>query len=156
MKKFTYLNIGISVFLILSIGLSVGYAVGYYYSTKNHFPKIKFVDGVNAGIATIKLMEVKNGKLVGEVGGREARIIYSPNDILELKKDDKFEVPMSQIQLKSYYQIEDIPKDTQYIASKNGKYYYSILDKRALGLSQKTRIYFKNSEDAEKKGYIKK
>ena len=125
MNKSNYLNIIISVFLILLIGLGIGYTVGYYHSTKNHFPEIKFVGEVNPGIATIKLMEVKSGKLIGEIAGRSARLVYGADNIIELKKDDKFAVPISQIDLKSYYQAEYIPPNTQYIASKKGKYYKS-------------------------------
>lgn len=156
MSKKYIVNIAISITLILLTGLSIGYIIGYYNSTKNHFPEIKFVDEINQGITTIKLMEVVNGKLVGEISGREAWLVYSADDILELKKGDKFEIPTSKIQLKSYYQIQNIPKDTQFIASKNGKYYYSIFDKSALGISEKNRIYFNNSKDAEIKGYTRK
>lgn len=156
MKKFDYLNITISITLILLIGLSVGYSVGYYHSAKNCFPEIKFTDEINQGIATIKLMEIKNGKLVGSVSGRDARIVYSPNDIIELKKGEKFEIPISQIQLKSYYQAGAIPENAQFIASKEGKYYYSIFDKQAFNISVKNRLYFPNAKEAEKMGYVKK
>ncbi len=150
------INFIISISLILLIGLTTGYALGYYRATKNNFPEIKFVDEINLGIATIKLMEVKSGKLIGEVVGRDARIVFSANDILEVKKDGNFEVPINKIQLKNYYQAGDIPVNVQFIASKNGKYYYSIFDNRALNLSEKNRIYFNNAKDAEKKGYIKR
>jgi uncharacterized protein YneF (UPF0154 family) len=150
------INIIIVISLILTIGLSAGYAVGYFRATKNNFPEIKFTDEINQGITTIKLMEVKNGKLIGEVTGDNARIAYSPADIIDLKIGDKFEIPINNISLQKYYQEESIPSDTLFIASKNGKYYYPIFDKRALGIAMKNRVYFSKSSDAEKMGYLKK
>lgn len=156
MNKFNYLNIVISAVLILLIGLGVGYTLGYYHSARNRFPEINFVTDVNQGVATIKLMEIKNGRLAGQVSGREARIVFSPNDILELKKESKFEIPLSRIQLKSYYQAGNIPENAQFTASKDGKYYYSIFNKQAFNIAAKNRIYFSGAKEAEKMGYIKK
>lgn len=150
------LNTITSISLILSVGLASGYSLGYFRGKQSVFPQIKTVGEINPGITTIKLMEVRNGKLYGEIVGKSARLAYSANDIIELDKEDEFEIPLNQIQLKSYYQTTDLPKNAQYIASKNGKYYYSIFDKRAFNLSAKNRIYFQTDREAENKGYIKK
>ena len=155
-RRIFKINLVISIALILTIGLVTGYTMGYFRATKNHFPEIQFVDEINPGIATIKLLEVKNGKLYGEVVGREARLAFSADDILELEKESKFEIPLNQISLKTYYQTRDIPKNAQFVASQKGKYYYSIFDKRALNISQKNRIYFSDTTEAEKMGYLKK
>jgi len=156
MNKSQIINIAISIILILTIGLVTGYSVGYFRATKNQFPDIKFTDDINEGIVTIKLMEIKNGKLSGEIIGHNARIAYSPDKILELKKEDTFEIPLNEINLKSYYQTNNIPSDALFVASKTGKYYYSVLDKRAFNLSAANRIFFSNSDEAEKLGYLKK
>jgi len=156
MNKSQIINITISIILILLIGLITGYSVGYFRATHNRFPEIEFTDDINQGVATIKLMEIKNGKLSGEVAGRNVRIAYSPDKILDLNKEDTFEIPLNEINLKSYYQANNIPSDALFVASKNGKYYYSVLDKRAFNLSISNRIFFSNSEEAEKLGYIKK
>ena len=156
MNKSNIINITISIGLIITIGLLAGYALGYYRAKRSHFPEIRFTEEINEGVATIKLMEVRNGKLYGEIDGRNARIAYNPNDIIELKAGEKFEIPLANINLKTYYQANSIPQDTQFIASKNGKYYYSVFDKRALNIITANRIYFSSSADAEKTGYIKK
>lgn len=150
------INLTLSITLILTIGLVTGYAMGYFRATRNHFPEIQLVDEVNPGIATIKLMEVKNGKLYGEVVGQKARIIYSTNDILELDKESAFEIPINQISLKNYHQARDIPENAQFVASKNGKYYYSVFNKRAFSLKPANRLYFSSSSEAEKMGYLKR
>ena len=156
MTKPQYLNLLFATTLILTIGLTTGYAMGYFRATRNHFPEIKIVDEVNPGIATVKLMEVRNGKLYGEVAGRTARIAYSTDGIKDVLPEKKFEIPINQISLKNYYQIRDIPENAQFVASKNGKYYYSLFDKQALNISQKNRIYFSDMAEAEKMGYLKK
>ncbi|MBU1018283.1 hypothetical protein KKA33_04630 [Patescibacteria group bacterium] len=151
-----HLNLIFSITLILTIGLISGYAMGYFRATRNHFPEIQIVEEVNPGIATIKLMEMKNGKLYGEVVGQKARLVYSANDILELDKGSAFEIPTSQITLKNYYQVRDIPDGAQFAASKNGKYYYSVFDKQTLNLKPENRLYFSSTSEAEEMGYIKK
>jgi hypothetical protein len=156
MNKSQIINITISITLIFIIGLVTGYSIGYFRATVNEFPEIKFTDDINEGVATIKLMEIKNGKLSGEVAGRDVRIAYSSKKIVDLNKGDIFEIPLNEINLKSYYQTKSIPSDALFVASKNGKYYYSVLDKRAFNLSTSNRIFFSNSEEAEKLGYIKK
>ena len=155
-RRIQQINLITSITLILTIGLVTGYTVGYFRATRNHFPEIKIVDEVNPGIATVKLMQMKNGKLYGEVVGRKARLVYSADGILELDEEEKFEIPLNDIHLKYYYQTQDIPENAQFVASQKGKYYYSLFDKRALNISQKNRIYFSNTTEAEKMGYIKK
>ena len=47
----------------------------------------------------------------------------------------------------------DLPKEKMYIASKNGKLYYSIGCSGAKRISDKNSIWFATKEDAEKSGY---
>ena len=156
MNKAHLIQLTISITLILAIGLLTGYCFGYYRANRNHFPEVKFVEDVNRGTATVKLMKVKDGKLIGEIIGQNTRIAYSANNIIDLNIGDLFEIPINQINLGSYYKAQNIPEDAQFISSSKGKYYYSIFDKRAHNISQKNRIYFSNSNEAEKMGYVKK
>ena len=155
-RRIQQINIATSIILILTIGLISGYVIGFFRGTRNIFPEIKIVDEVNPGIATVKLMEVKNGKLYGEVAGQTVRIAYSADGIMDIRPEEEFEVPINSIQLKNYYQVRDIPENTQFVASKNGKYYYSVFDKRAFSLKPANRLYFSGSSEAEKMGYLKK
>lgn len=155
-RRIFKINFVISITLILSIGLVAGYAMGYFRATRNHFPEIRFVDEINPGVATIKLMEVKNGKLYGQISGQDGRIAYSPDDILSVEKENEFEIPLNAISLKTYYQARNLPENAQFMASRQGKYYYSVLDKRAFNISHKNRLYFSSAKEAEKGGYLKK
>ncbi|MBU0578137.1 hypothetical protein KJ742_02640 [Patescibacteria group bacterium] len=153
MKKSDIINITISITLILSIGLTAGYAAGYFQAMRNSFPEIEFVDEINQGVTTIKLLDVENGNLIGKISGRNARLAYSADNILELDAESEFEIPLNQIDLEDFYVAETIPEDTLYIASSKGKYYYSIFDKRAFNITPDNRLYFTSTEDAEQKGY---
>ncbi|MCK5608600.1 hypothetical protein KAR91_42350 [Candidatus Pacearchaeota archaeon] len=130
--------------------------MGYFRAAQNTFPEVQFIDEINEGITTIKLMEVKNGKLYGKISEKEGRIAYNSNNILTIQKDEEFEIPINQINLKNYYQAQNLPENTQFIASKQGKYYYSVLDKRALNIAEKNRIHFSSEMEAEEMGYLKK
>ena len=154
MKKPELINIIISIILIFSIGLTSGYALGYFNGTRTSFPEIKQAGELNPGIATIKFLTVKNGYLYGKTGGQKARIAYSPDNITDLEPESEFKIPLNNINLKDFYVAETLPEDVQYIASSQGKYYYPILDKRAFGITQKNKLYFKTASEAEKNGYI--
>lgn len=98
-------------------------------------------------------MEVKNGVLKGRISGQRSRIAYSANDILEIEPEESFEIPLKNIRLKDFYAYEDLPEGTQFISSKNGKYYYSILDSRAFNISKANRLHFQNRHEAENAGF---
>lgn len=155
-KHHLNLNLTLSITLILTIGLITGYTMGYFRATRNHFPEIKIVEEINPKITTIKLMEVRNGRLYGEVAGQTARIAYNTDGIIDVRPEEKFEIPINQISLKNYYQARDIPENAQFVASKNGKYYYSVFDKRTFSLKPENRLYFSGSSEAEEMGYLKK
>jgi len=48
-----------------------------------------------------------------------------------------------------------IPADAEYMASRKGKVYYSVLDPKAWSINENNRIFFKAATDAEKAGYRK-
>ncbi len=153
MNRTSLINLIISLTLILSIGLIIGYTIGFFSATVKKFPEIKTIGEINPGVATIKLLEVKNGQLYGKISGRNARLAYSPDDILELDVGSEFQIPLYKINLKDFYVADTIPENTQFIASSKGKCYYSILDKRAFNITESNRLYFSSAKEAENKGY---
>jgi len=154
MTKLNLINTAIAITLILSIGLITGYTLGFYEANRYSFPNIKTVAEINPGISTIKLLEVRNGELIGKVSGRNARLAYSPEKILELGVESYFKVPLSEINLKDFYATQNLPENTRFIASISGKYYYHVLDKRAFNITPKNRLYFSSSEEAKSVGYL--
>jgi len=151
------INLTFSIILILTIGSTAGYALGYYRAAHNIFPEIRFTDSdVNQGVATLKLMEVKNGKLSVESAGKKIRIAYSADKIFDLDPGQSFDIPLNGINLSAYYKTDSVPSYALFAASKKGKYFYSVFDKRVYNLGKSNIIYFKTSSEAEKMGYIKK
>jgi hypothetical protein len=155
MKTSEIINLSISILLILTIGLFTGYGMGYFQGKRMAFPAIQAVNDINPGIATIKLLEYQNGTINGVVEGKSARIAYSPSNIETLESGETFKIPVYNIKLGSFYDARKLPENTQFIASKNGKYYYSVLDKRSFGITPKNRITFQTEEMAEKSGFLK-
>jgi len=154
--KRDFIHFIITLAITVSIGLLSGYTLGFYSAKTSDTPKIQMVNDVNAGIATIKLYKVSSGKLIGKLVGKKARIVYNANGVLELKKGDEFEIPLNQVLLSNYYSADTIPKNTLFIASRKGKYFYSIFDKRSLNISKKNRLYFGSKVEAINMGYKKK
>ncbi len=139
--------------LVVTISSFTGYGLGFYRATVNTFPEIETVGEINPGISTIKLFQVENGHLSGEVVGAKARIAYSAEGILEKSPGESFEIPLNQVNLGEYYVLNQLPEGARYIASEKGQYYYSILDKRAFNITEENRIYFSSEEEAELNGY---
>lgn len=139
--------------LILAIGTVSGYSFGYFRGVRATFPEIKEVADQNPGIATLRFLEVRNGQLNGEIVGQKARLAYSTQNVLSLEPDSKFSIPLNGVTLGQYYSASDLPEGTGFIASRTGKYYYSVLDKRSFGITPKNRIYFSDAAKAERMGY---
>jgi len=144
------------VSLILSIGLFTGYSIGYFQAKKASFSSIKKVEDINPGIATIKFLETSGGNLKGRIDGSPARIAYSQDDIFDLLPGQDFEIPIYSITLGRFYDVQNLPKNTQYIASSQGKYFYHVLDPKAFKITPKNRLYFTKASEAEHAGYMMK
>lgn len=140
--------------LILATGLTIGFSLGYYQSARANFTQMTEVRDLNPHVTTIKFLKYENGLLKGEVTGQKARLAYSTEHVFDLEPGEEFELPVYEVSLYQYYSARDLPEDTQYIASKSGKYYYSILNPKAFGITPKNRLYFKTEEEAEKMGYL--
>lgn len=130
--------------------------MGYYRATQSQFPAIKTVSELNEKISTIQLISATNGILSGKVVGQPARLINGPESIQEINAGESFEIPLKEIDLSGYYQTLNIPEGILFIASKSGKYYYSIFDKQAYQIKMENRLYFTDEESAKNKGFIKK
>ncbi len=148
------LNLTITSLFILFIGLSTGYALGYQEAKKANFPLFETVGEINPKISLVKLLKIENNQLIGAVEGQKTRLAYNPEKIIDLKPNETFKIPLNEINLSSYDQVSELPEGTQYISSRSGKYFYHILDPRALRITPKNRLYFKTKEAASNEGYL--
>ena len=147
------LNAIIAGCLVLAIGLLSGYSLGYYQGARNRFPEIVQVGEVNPGIATMRIEGVREGRLVGSVAGREVRLVLGEKDIRELPIGSSFEIPIVAAGVAE--KPISVPPDAQFVASRKGKYYYSLFDSRGMEIVTENRLYFKSAGDAEAQGYQK-
>ena len=154
MSKKDLINTALASILILSIGLTTGFSLGYYQSVRASFPAFKEVEDLNPGISTLRFLKLENGLLKGEIAGQKARLAYNTEEVVDLNPGESFEIPVYQVTLGQYYSPRDLPADTQFIASSQGKYYYSVLNSKAFIITPKNRLYFKTVEAAEKMGYL--
>ncbi len=154
MIKKELINAILSAILILVIGLVTGYSLGYFRSSQAAFPAMTEVGDLNTGIATIKFLKLEGGTLKGEIAGQKARLAYSMEHIEDLEPGETFEIPIYEVSLYQYYSARNLPEGTQYIASKSGKYYYSVLSSKAFGITPKNRVHFSTKEEAENMGYL--
>ena len=154
-NRFNTVNAALSAVLILSAGLVIGCAAGYFFAIQKSFPEILPVGETNPGIATVKFMEFKNGNLTGVVAGQGARLVWTPEKVVDVNPGDEFKIPVSQINLKEYYAAEDAPPWARFVASSQGKYYYPVFGKRAWSISPSNRVFFPSEKEAKDAGYLK-
>lgn len=149
-----HLNNIIFCALTLILGGLMGYLLGNFQAAKASFPEITPIQEVNRAVATVKLMEVGHGNLIGKVEGQKVRMAYNSEQILELAPGDSFEIPLDDVSLNLFYLEHQIPEEARFIASNSGKYFYHILDKRSLSITPKNRVFFSTADQAEKAGYL--
>lgn len=147
------MNVLISGLFVLSIGLFTGYSMGHYQAKTTAFPAVKWIKDLNQGVSTVKFLSFEGGTLRGQIEGQKTRLAYSTDDIQDLKPGESFEIPVKEIDLASFYGAQNLPAGTAYIASKTGKYFYHILDPRALRITPKNRVYFLSEAVALSAGY---
>jgi len=146
----------LAITLLLIIGTASGYSVGYWKARHSSFPEIQWVRDVNPGISTIKMLKIEGGRLKGEIAGQKTRIAYHPDKILTLQPGEAFDIPLNQVLLSQYYSGRQIPENALFVASKKGKYYYSVFDSQAYHIKEENRLYFSEENEAQKAGFQKK
>lgn len=106
----------------------------------------------------IEIMDIANGQIIGMVNTSEIRIksgesVAVPDDNNEFVLNIQHlgflgeRVPILKHQ---------IPEWAQFVASKNGKYFYELDEGSAKNLSVENRVYFASEEEAVGAGYAKR
>lgn len=156
MKKSEIFHLAVSGALMLSIGGLTGYSLGYFQAKTASFPAIKTVDDINEGITTIQFLESQGGKITARVDGNPARIAYSPENIFDIEPGQEFTIPLYQVNLGSFYTVQNLPEDAIFVASSQGKYFYHVFDPQAFKITPKNRLYFTKESQALASGYLPK
>ncbi len=128
----------------------MGIIIGRYSAAfRSQSPVLTFAPDVRLPVPVVEIDDVRNQVLQGRVQG-DVRVFVG-TEPLDSKPDGTFVIPFNTI-----VPIERVqaPAGMQFVASNNGKLYYSLGDPRAEKLAADTRVYFQNAEQAEAQGYV--
>lgn len=156
MLKKEHINPIITAIITLILTLMTGYAIGYHQAKASQTPEIRWEKDINTGIPTILMMKVENGAVFGKTVSSQVRVVTSPENILTIKPEEEFKIPLNAISMSEFYESAVIPDDARFVASKNGKYYYTVFSGQAMNLKKENRVYFSDDKGAQRAGFTKK
>ncbi|MFA6355179.1 MAG: hypothetical protein WCW65_02015 [Candidatus Paceibacterota bacterium] len=118
--------------------------------------KIKGQIGIDGNTVLILLILVFVA--FGSFGLGRLSVVESPsnnNTILDNKSDSSVKevIGKSELVENSMVKVDNLPREKMYVASKNGKLYYSLGCSGAKRISTKNEVWFASGEEAEKSGY---
>jgi len=149
-KRFLLVLTGVLVFWLGRLSVQ--------YQIHQDLSPVQIVPEINPKIPMIEIMDIANGQIIGMVNTSEIRIksgesVAVPDDNNEFVLNIQHlgflgeRVPILKHQ---------IPEWAQFVASKNGKYFYELDEGSAKNLSVENRVYFASEEEAVGAGYAKR
>ena len=126
------------------------------YQLDARLAPIQTIPEVNPLVPLIEIEQIKDARIIGKVNKPEIRITSGD----QVAIPDEFHHFELDIQHLGYIGpqrpliLHEIPQWAAFVASKKGKYYYSLDEKSAKNLSVPSRVYFATQGDAEKAGYL--
>lgn len=126
------------------------------YQITVDLPPVQSVSEVNPGIPLVTIHAIEDGVVYGAVNRSEIRII-SEEQVATVESDMKFSLNIEHLGYlgKKAPVIEHhIAEWAQFVASRNGKYFYALDEKQAKRLSVPNRVYFPSVEEATAAGYL--
>ena len=102
-------------------------------------------------IPTVHLKGMENGRMTGTVQGT-VRVLIG-EEAVNLGADGSFSVPAGSFFI-NYVSVV-IPDGMKFVASKNGKKYYSVTSGNGERISPENRVYFRTEGEAEAAGFSK-
>ena len=130
----------------------VGYTFGQIVmSSKIQDVPITLVPDTRPKVPVVKIYGIENGKLIGSVS-QEVRLFI--DDVIAITNaSGAFAVPADS--LFTNFVTVQVPEGMNFVASKRGKYYYSVTSSKGEGNSVKNRVYFPDEESAQEAGFVK-
>ncbi|MGE3279358.1 MAG: hypothetical protein AB7J40_06335 [Candidatus Altimarinota bacterium] len=129
-----------------------------HYEVHRELPPVQTVPEINEKIPMIEILDISNGQITGAVNKSEIRI-KSGDSVAVPDENNQFILSIQHLGfLGERVPIvkHQIPEWAQFVASKNGKYFYGLDESSAKNLSVENRVYFANQQDAENSGYQKR
>ncbi|MBU0458080.1 hypothetical protein KJ652_06815 [Patescibacteria group bacterium] len=142
-------NIALASVLIFVLGYTIGNATKAY---KLGDVPIRLIENDNNHIGVVELEGIFDGDLKGSITG-DTRVFLGENQIIP-NTEGEFKVRADDLFI-NYIQIK-VPEGMKFVASKRGKYYYSVTSSAGEGITPGNRVYFSDAEEAKDAGYLKK
>ncbi len=138
--------------IALLLTVTCNFALGSLSAKKftGDIPPLSIVPDTRPLMPTVRIDGVRNGKLEGVILG-DARFILSEKPVLP-NNDGEFSVNASSVLVNRV--SVSVPEGMHFVASKKGKYFYTVTSAKGSSLSPGNRVYFKNETDAQAAGYI--
>lgn len=134
--------------LAITLNFSVGALAAKRYT--GDVPPLALVDDIRDPAPTVRIDGVRNGKLEGEILG-DARFIVGGEMVVPTA--GQFAVNASSVLINRI--TVHVPEGMRFVASKKGKYYYTVTSAKGENLSPTNRVYFATEEDAANAGFTR-
>lgn len=106
----------------------------------------------------VEIMDIANGQIIGAVNASEIRI-KSGESVAVPDENNQFVLNIQHLGfLGDRVPVikHQIPEWAQFVASKNGKYFYGLDESSAKNLSVENRVYFAREEEAVEAGFLRR
>lgn len=147
------------VLLVLSAGLIFWFGrLSAQYQMHRAAPPLQSVGDINPKIPMVEITDIRDAQILGSVNKPEIRI-KSGEQVAVPDEDLQFSLGIEHLGYigpkRPVVQVT-IPEWANFVASKNGKYFYDIDEQAAKQLSPENYVFFKSEEEAMKAGYSKR
>lgn len=148
----TRLHLGFWTLLILTLGYSLGtFGLKVEEVGAPPAPITVSQEDTHEGIPLVRVQEINDGEIVGNVG-EGARLIIG-DEVITPRDDGSFRADARAF-LVNIIDVK-IPHGVLFVASSRGKNYYPVDSSAGEKLAPANRIYFRSAEEAEAMGYKK-
>ncbi|MDP3975565.1 MAG: hypothetical protein Q8P95_01490 [bacterium] len=149
-----------SLIIIALLGLLIFWfgRLSVQYQIHAQLEPVQVIAEINPKVPQVSITDIQGAKVYGQVNDPQIR----------LKSGDQLAVPDNNLKFELDIQHlgyvgdkREVIKHTppawaQFVASKNGKYFYEVDEKSGKNLSIPTRVYFRTEEEALSAGYQKR
>jgi len=135
---------------VLVLTLLVGFTLGQVVMSKKlQKTQIQITEDNRAKVPVVSINGIYDGELSGKISGEtrvflgDSQIVPNADGVFNIRADDLFI---------NYVKIR-IPEGMNYVASKKGKYYYSVTSVAGERIIPKNRVYFESEKGAQNAGF---
>lgn len=137
--------------LIGLILIFFGITLDRLYLTHNP-TKTKVIKNQSEEIPVVEILSIGEGSIKAKISGGKV-YLKAGDEIATANEKGELSLPIWDAFVN--FELNPVPENAKFVASKNGKKYYSLDSAMANRISPQNRIYFSSSEEAKNAGYTK-